>query len=131
MTFREQKRIARQQLHSAMAEPVLYIPFKDAEPQAVTARVHLNFEALGELRRSGFAEVSDLTPQVIFQKADLVPTRTAVFVTQDMGAFQLEQVDPPNDITVMARISRLPPTQYVAWSLTQGQPWCGLTAPTI
>lgn len=131
MTFREQKRQARQQLHSAMAEPVLYIPFKGATPQAVTGRVHLNFEALGELRRAGFAELSDLTPQAIFQQADLAPVRTAVFVTEDMGAFQIEQVDPPNDITVLVRISRLPAAQYVAWSLTQGQPWCGLPAPTI
>lgn len=130
MTFREQKRAARQMLHEVMAEPVLYLPFKEAEAVSTTARLHLNFEALGELRRSGFAEAVEMTPRAIF-KTEITAARMAVFVTQDMGAFQIDQVDPPNDITVQVRIIRLPAAQYTAWGLTSGQPWCGLPAPII
>lgn len=130
-TFREQKRVARRSIHSALSEPVLYVPFKEGEPVTLTARLHLSFEALGELRRSGFAEAAELTPKAIFLEPSAAIGRAAIIVTESMGAFQIEQVDPPNDITVTASISRLPASQYLSWGLTAGQPWSGLPAPTL
>lgn len=129
MGFREQKRAARQILHTEMKQPVLYIPMRGGAPAAASARIHLKFDALGELRRSGFAEGVELTPKAIFLVSELSPVRLSLIVTEDLGAFLLDQVDPPDDITVTARIVRLPVGKYAEWGLTQGVPWCGLTAP--
>lgn len=130
-TFRDQKRAARQTLHDTLAEPVLYIPVKGAAPVTVTARVHLSFDAVGELRRSGFAEGVELTPSAIFMVSEIDPARLAVFVTESLGAFLIDQTDPPDDISVKVRIARLPVSKYADWGLTHGVPWCGLTAPAV
>lgn len=130
-TWREQKRAARRVLHETLAQPVLYIPFKGAEAVLVTARVHLSFDALGELRRSGFAEGVELTPQAIFLASEIEPVRLSVFVTEDLGAFVIDQTDPADDITVKVRIARLPAGKYADWGLTFGASWSGLPAPTV
>lgn len=130
MNFRDQKRAARRILHDTLAQPVLYIPVKGGTPALVTARVHLSFDALGELRRAGFAEGVELTPKAIFMASEIVPARMAVFVTEDLGAFLIDQTDPPDDITVKVRIARLPTAKYTEWGLIQGKPWCGLPAPS-
>lgn len=130
-TFRDQKRAARRTLHDTLAEPVLYISAKGATPVLVTARVHLNFDAVGEIRRAGFAEGVELTPSAIFMASEVVPVRLTVFVTESLGAFLIDQTDPPDDISVKVRIARLPAAKYADWGLLLGEPWCGLTAPVV
>lgn len=129
--FRDQKRQAREQLHATLADMVLYIPGKGMEPVTTTVRLHISFNELGELRRSGFGEREELTPRAIFLKESQVPSRGAVIVTADLGVFLIEQTDPPDDLTIKTRISRLPAGQYALWGLTFNSPWAGLPAPTV
>ncbi len=130
-TFREQKRIARTTLHAIMAEPVWYIPFKQAQLVPATIRLHLNFTDLGEIRRAGFAESMEITPKAIFLNSELIPSKLAIVVTDTQGAFQVDRIYPPDDITTKVDITVLPIGQYAQWGLNKSLPWCGLPDPLV
>lgn len=128
-TFRQQKRQARAILHDVMSEVVIYIAMQGAELQTPTVRLQLKFKETGDLRRAGFAEQIEQTPKVIFLGSILVPSKASIIVTDSQGAYYLDRVNPPDDITVAADVSPLPVSKYEAWGLVPGEPWCGLPAP--
>lgn len=132
MTFRDSKRAARTQLHNALAEPVLFLESRTDAPVVVTCRLHLSFEKLGDLAnvRAGFADRQETTPRVVFLNSQGAKPGTASYViTKDMGAFKVNNVLPPNDITTEAEVTKveLPNAVKHGWDLAA--PWCGFPAP--
>lgn len=132
MTFREQKRAARRDLHKAMAEPVLYLKLRTDAPVEVTCRLHLQFEKLGDLAnvRAGFADRQEVTPSVIFlNKLGVIPARDAYIITKDMGAYFVSNTLPPDDITTKAEVSPVEKGTAAKFGWDLSAPWCGFPAP--
>ena len=132
MTFRDQKRAARRDLHRALAEPVLYLKTRTDAPVEVTVRLHLQFELIGDLAnvRAGFGERREVTPSIIFlNDQGVAPQRDAYVITRDMGAYYIDNVDEPDDITTKAFVAKTEPESAAkfGWDLTA--PWCGFPAP--
>ncbi|ASW27640.1 hypothetical protein JT317_gp21 [Klebsiella phage YMC16/01/N133_KPN_BP] len=133
MTFRDQKRKARRQLHQRLAEPVLYLTDPDATPVDITVRLHLRFDALGELLTvsAGFADRQELTPRIIFMNDQISPKRNAIVVTKDMGAFNIETDVAPDDITTTAMVTPVSKSMVQSWGWDPDALWLGLTPPAI
>lgn len=128
-SFRDIKRQARTIIHDVLSEVVIYIQMKGAELQTPVVRLHLEINDIGDLRRAGFAEVSQQIPHIIFMNGTVTLAQTAVVVTDLQGAYQISRNKAPNDITTEADVVKLPIGQYEAWGLIPGEPWCGLPAP--
>lgn len=131
-TFRKQKRAARRDLHKALAEPVMFLETRTEAPVGVTVRLHLQFELLGDLAnvRAGFGERREVTPAIIFlNDQGVTPIRDAYVITEDMGAYYIDNVDEPDDITTKAFVSKVEEASAAkfGWDLTA--PWCGFPAP--
>lgn len=133
MTFRDQKRKARRQLHQRLAEPVLYLTDPDATPVEITVRLHLRFDALGELLTvsAGFADRQELTPRIIFMNDQINPKRNAIVVTKDMGAFNVQTDIAPDDITTAAEVSQVSKSTVTTWGWDPDALWLGLPPPAI
>jgi len=132
MTFRDQKRAARRDLHQAMAEPVWYLKSRTDAPVKVTVRLHLQFELIGDLEnvRAGFGERREVTPSIIFlNDQGVAPERDGYVITRDMGAYYIDNVAEPDDITTKAFVAKVEPGSAAkfGWDLTA--PWCGFPAP--
>lgn len=130
-TFREQKRVARGQLHTAMSEPALYLETRMDAPKPVTIRLHTSFQPLGDLPggTQGFAQVDSVTPQIVFWNGQVELDNQAYVITKDMGAWSVENVLPADDVTTkadVAPVSRETCDRY-GWDLDK--PYCGLTFP--
>jgi len=128
--FRAIKRQARRQLHDMLSDPVWYFPAPDADPVATTVRVHLAFEVLGDLAGGGWAERQEVSPRIVFLLADVDPQRGGIVVTEDLGAYRVDNDLPADDLTVSAEVVRLTPGQVEQeLGLTPGVAWLGLTSP--
>lgn len=128
--FRDIKRKARRRLHSTLAEQVLYVPdLQNAVPVTVTVRLHLSFDALGEVRRAGFAEHQEYEPQAVFMLSETTPRRGGCIITQDMGVWKLDNTFPPDDITMTAEVVRLSDAQVRGLGWDPDADWAGFTAP--
>lgn len=130
MSIREVKRTARRQLHERLGEPVWYLSAPGDDPVAATARLHLNFNQLGELLRGGFGERMELTPRIIFLRDNVRPVRDAIVVTRDMGAYFIDHDHPPDDITITAEVVKMTDSQIIEQGMDPNADWLGLPAPT-
>ena len=134
MTFRDIKRQARQTIHARLAEPVLYFADANAAPVAITVRLHLKFDALGQLltMSAGFADRQELSPRIIFMNSQGVdPVRNAIVVTKDMGAFNVEVDVAPDDITTAAEVTQMSKSEVIALGWDPDALWLGHDAPVI
>ena len=131
MTFREEKARARQDLHETMAEPVFYFERRAAARKVVTVRLHLKFNALGDLRNGGFADWSEQTPKAIFLNAQIRPVRDAYLVTKDLGVFRIDSTDPKDDITRKATIVELDTAAARQLGWDTDKPWSGEKPPGL
>jgi len=109
--FHDDMREARAVLHDYMSRPALCF-FDPAElnPRQVTVRVHEKWMALGDLKGTNFnyAEIEDVTPRIIFWRSMIEPV-DKMFVSIARGiAFQIDTVQPPDDVTITAFASRVP-----------------------
>lgn len=132
-TFRDIKRQARLTLHTRMGEPVLYVTDAGTPAEvktSVIARLHLNFDQIGDLLRGGFAEREELSPTVVLLGSYGQPTRGAIIVTKDMGAWRIELVKPPNDITISVEVVKLTDKQVGDLDWDSGLQYMGLGDPT-
>lgn len=129
MTFREEKARARQDLHEAMAEPVLYFERRAAARKVVTVRLHLRFEALGDLRNGGFSEFNENTPKAIFLNSQIRPVRDAYLVSKNLGVFRVDNTDPADDITRKASVVQLDYAAAKNLGWNTDLPWCGEPPP--
>lgn len=125
--FQSQMREARRKLHDYLHVPALYFPWPlgATVPRLVTVRVHERFLSLGDLAGANFhyAERRDSSPSAIFLRSEVDPVRGMLISLEPGVAYRLDAVDPPDDITVTARIVRLgakdlvglplPPQAYV------------------
>lgn len=130
-TFREQKRRARQQLHTALSEPALYLPELAGETEVITVRLHLNFSLLGDLlaTRVGYGEAHELTPRIIFWNHEVEPMRDAYVITKDMGAYYIDNTADPDDVTTTAYVAKVLPETARRHGWDPDQLWCGFPAP--
>ncbi len=130
-TFREQKRRARNQLHERLAEPVLYLSDRASEPVTVTARLHLKFAMLGDLHatRVGFGEQAEMTPKIVFMNAQVRPIDSAIVITKDMGAFVLQTVEAPDDITTSVEVYPMLEDTVRRYGWDPDALWLGFPAP--
>jgi len=131
LSTRDMKRRARVQLHERMSDPVIYIETPASEHVGVLARLHLSFKEIGELLRGGFADRAEMTPSIVFMRQQAHVVRQGVVVTCDMGAYRIDQVYPPDDITVTAEVIKLTDSQVVANGWDLNAPYYGLPIPPI
>ena len=132
-TFRDIKRNARQAIHGTLAEPVLYLVTRtDAPTEGVTCRLHLAFETLGDLAntRSGFADREEATPTIVFWNNQVKPTRDAIVITKDMGAWRLQVVKAPDDVTTDVEVTEVSENDVIKYGWTPGALWCGFAPPS-
>lgn len=131
-TFRDTKRAARRDLHSHMAEPVLYLKKRTDAPVEVTVRLHIQFEQLGDLAnvRAGFADRREVTPSIIFlNEQGVIPVRDGYVITKDLGAYFIDSTDPADDITTKAFVIEVSETDAAKYCWDLKAPWCGLPPP--
>ncbi len=121
MAFRDIKRQARRDLHNALKVAALY--FRDDEdgnlldtPALVHVRVHTKWEKAGDMAGTNlsYAEVQEINPRVIFLVDEVAaPVRNAIVSIAPGEAYRLDNVLPPDDITVTAEATRMPLGQTV------------------
>lgn len=131
-TFREQKRAARRDIHRALAEPVLFLGKRTEAPVKATVRLHLQFELIGDLAnvRAGFGERQEVTPAIIFMNDEgHDPKRDAYVVTKDMGAYYIDNVAEPDDITTKAFVSPVSRESATKFGWDLNALWCGFPPP--
>lgn len=131
-TFREQKRVARGQLHAALSEPALYLETRMDAPKPVTVRLHISFQPLGDLPggAQGFAQVDSVTPQIVFWNGQVKLGNEGFVITKDMGVWSVENVLPPDDVTTKADVARVSPASCDRYGWDLSKPFAGLTFPT-
>jgi hypothetical protein len=116
MSFREEKRKAREKLHERLSLVALYLPPDGSggflDPIELPARVHYNM-APGfmsyRFSESDFSQRLEVEPKIIVMKEDLPnPQRNGVFSVEVGEAYQVESVEPVDDITFKLYVSRIP-----------------------
>lgn len=132
-TFRDMKRRARAQLHAELSEPVLYLPGRNEYPQVTSVRLHLNFSLLGDLlaTRVGFGDAQDVSPRIVFLREDCRPQRDGYVITEYMGAFYIDHIQDPDDITITAMVSQVLDEAALRNGWNPDLPWMGLPAPVV
>lgn len=128
-TFREIKRQARTQLHSRMAEPALYLASSTGTPVSVTVRLHLGFTPVGELLRGGFAERQEFTPRVVFLNSQIKPKHKGIVITKDMGAWDIDNTLPPDDITTDAEVTKMTDSEVTGFGWDPSADYLGFPPP--
>lgn len=130
MTFREEKYAARQDLHQALSEPAFYFERRAVARKTVTVRLHLHFNAMGDLRNGGFAEFSEKTPEAVFWIVDgFTPVQNAFLVTKTEGVFQLGPTDPVDGPTRKAKLIALDHASAKKLGWDPSLVWCGEKGP--
>jgi len=119
VSFYEEKRAARMELHAAVSRPARYYPDSDnlSDFQDVSVRLHYKFDPLGDMQGTsfGYAEKQATIPKVIFNNIEVTPTRDGV-VSFGMGeAYQVDNVLPPDDFTTAAEAPRMPMHKAVGY----------------
>ncbi len=114
--WRDIKREARAVVHDTMALAGQYYADVGVPPVAVRARLSTRFTQIGDDRSMGWAEIEAVKPRLIFMLSEL-PTgltlaRGAIFYLQPGEAYQIDNLLPPDDITVTAEVTRLSRKQY-------------------
>lgn len=94
----------------------------------ITARLHSKFKATGDLESEGYAERQEIVPRVIFLKQDILPENNMIIVTEDGEAYYVDNVLPPDGITITCEVTPLVKTRFTANGLDPAQPYGGLVA---
>lgn len=110
MSWRTIKREARKQLHEHMKVSALYIP-PGGSPQPVFVRIHTQMDVqLGDMAGTNFnyAERQEITPRILFMRDQVsMPLRNAVVSVAPGEAYRIDNVRPPDDISIIAEVSRM------------------------
>lgn len=106
MSWRDQKREARRTVHRTMQIDAMY--YGDGSPVPVRVRLHTKFDAIGDDRSMGWAEMQVTRPRVLFLVEDgIQPERGHVVYVQPGEAYQIDNTLPPDDITITAEVTRM------------------------
>lgn len=109
-SFRDIKRRARRDVQTHMRVPALYLASIDAVPVPCFVRVHTKFQALGDMKGTNFnyAEYEDITPRIILWREEIPqPVRNAIISVEAGEAYYLDNVLPPDDLTITATVAKL------------------------
>lgn len=107
-SIREIKAKARRDLHQAMRVPALYILPGGVTPIPVSVRVHTQFTEIGTLSFSQFAERQETIPKIVFMRDEVDrPTRNAIVSIDEGEAYRIDNVLPPDGISVTVEVVRL------------------------
>ena len=104
-----------------MAVPCDYYATKGATAVPVRARLHLKFDALGDDRSMGWAEIQAMKPKLVFRTAELDPTRGAVVYFQPGEAYRIDNTLPPDDQYTIAEVTALTVRQLENEGLPTGE----------
>ena len=106
-SWRDQKREARRILHKTMEIESLYY-VDGLEPINLPIRLHVKFDAIGDDRSMGWAEMQVERPRIVFlSDYGVSPKNGAVVYIQPGEAYQIDSVLPNHDITVTAEVTRM------------------------
>lgn len=120
MTWREQKRAARQIVHATFGIEAQYYASKGAPSTTVHVRLQTKFGLLTQLQkdlREGWAEMQSIEPHLVFMRSEQEPANGAVVWLQSGEAYMIDNTLPPDDITRTAQCTRMSPRQYADWGL--------------
>lgn len=112
-SFREHMDAGRRQLHAEMSVPALYFTWPYVEgttpTQEISVRVWHGFALSGDLKGTNFnyAEVEADSPRIIFLRSEIRPFKRFVVSVAPGEAYRIDTVEPPNGITVTAKVKRL------------------------
>ena len=124
--WREQKNNARLLVHRTFEVPVR-CRMSDNSVLATTARLHSKTKTTGDLESEGYAERQEIVPRVIFLKQDILPENNMIIVTEDGEAYYVDNVLPPDGITITCEVTPLVKTRFIANGLDSSLPYGGLT----
>jgi hypothetical protein len=114
-SFRALKRRSRRHVHDRMKVPALYIASTGANPVPINVRIHRGFDKSGDIggRNNDWMSREDIKdPALVFMldevaTAGITLARPAVISVQDGEAYQIDRMEPADDITVTAKVTRL------------------------
>lgn len=121
MNWRDQKRSAREVVHDHMAVPCSYYATKGGTAISIRARLHLKFDALGDDRSMGWAEIQAQKPKLVFKRSEITPARGAVVYFQPGEAYRIDNLLPPDDQYVTAEVTLLTTRQLESEGLPTGE----------
>lgn len=121
MNWREQKRSARDIVHEHMAVPCEYYAIKGATAVPIRARLLLKFDALGDDRSMGWAEIQAMKPKLVFKASEVEPVRGAVIYFQPGEAYRVDNLLPPDDQYITAEVTALTVRQLETEGLPTGE----------
>jgi hypothetical protein len=111
------KRKARLTVHQRFEIPAIYIPTPDAvsppDPFAVTVRLHTKLADIGKVKGTSFdfSQMHDTIPRIILLKAEVSsPLRNDILSFAEGVAYRIDNVSPPDDITITVEIVPLKPS---------------------
>lgn len=109
-SFRDNRARMRRDVHLEMAVPALYIVTPGATPLPVLVRVHTTQVVGGEdSNAAAFALRRDIAPRVIFLREQVaMPVRNAVISLGPGEAYQVQDAQPPQNITISASVTQMP-----------------------
>lgn len=129
-TLREIKNQARKALHKVLLVPALYLvptpagspsPYEDPIP--VNVRVHSKIDLAGSLTgpNTQYSERQETQPKLIFMRNQIDrPARNAVVSVEQGEAYRVDNIEPPDGITVTAKVTRLLVAETVGLPLPDG-----------
>lgn len=100
-----------------MAIPALHYATAGAAAVAIRVRLQTKFAQIGDDRSMGWAEREAVKPRLIFMlsemtSAGIVLNRNQIVYFEPGEAYNIDNLLPPDDITVTAEVTRLSRKQY-------------------
>jgi len=120
MTWREQKRAARQIVHTTFGIEAQYYAAKGAASTTVHVRLQTKFGLITQdprNAREGWAQMQSIEPHLVFMRSEQEPAHGAVVWLQIGEAYMIDNTLPPDDITRTTQCSRMTAKQYADWGL--------------
>lgn len=113
-SFRDIKNVARRKVHETMRLPALYLAYApldsaSEEPVPCQVRLHTKKVKLGDQSGVSFdyAEVHEIIPRIIFDRAEVTPARHGVVVIGDGEAYLIDNLMPVDEGYQTAEVTRL------------------------
>lgn len=117
--FQEDKLTARRAVHEVHGIPSnYYVPSATPTAQPVTVRLHKNLEQTGDVKGTNFiyAERPENETYLVFLREQVAsPVRNSVVVLNTGEVFFVDTLDPPDGITIRAKVVQARAEQIESW----------------
>lgn len=123
--LRDIKRKMRRDLHGIMLVPAIYYATPDSPPLEITVRDFTKFNVLNGALPGGqhaqqYAKTEESEPKILFMVVDVPKPRVGAIVSVERGeAYRVATVQPPDDITITAKVTRIPASETVLLATLQ------------